>query len=355
MTGGFGALTRADLFDPTTNTWAPAAELPARYAGHRAERLADGRVFIYGGAYLAMGAQSHAAVWDPGTDTWIGGRIQEYVDGRKGHTASRLPDGRVLLAGGDRRARGKVYDPRASSPNVSYAVYLQQSNFRQCHQRYRHTATALPDGSVLIAGGSQSSRILSETERFVPGVDHFERAAAMAFERTAHTASALPDGRVVVVGGYGRLSVDAPDDGRCAAPSPAPAPAPAPIVVAAPRLVQVPKARRPPARPLATVELYDPLTDSWTPGPPLWSVRAGHTASVLDDGRVLIAGGQGPSGPSATLWLLDSDAARWKRLPDMAFFRTSHTATALHDGRVLIVGGTAHRARIVAAELWPGT
>jgi N-acetylneuraminic acid mutarotase len=68
--------------------------------------------------------------------------------------------------------------------------------------------------------------------------------------------------------------------------------------------------------------------------------RSGHTATLLDDGRVLIVGGSGDHGSLATAWRYDPAASRWIRAANMSVARSGHTATRLLDGRVLVVGGS---------------
>lgn len=125
--------------------------------------------------------------------------------------------------------------------------------------RSQHTATLLPNGHVLITGGVQSSslasgRVLATTERYDPVSGRFAPTANMTTTRRLHTATLLPDGRVLIVGGYG--------GGDSAWGSP-----------------------------LASAELYDPSTDSFTKTGDLTTARGGHTAVLLSSGQVLIVGG----------------------------------------------------------------
>ena len=180
--------------------------------------------------------------------------------------------------------------------------------------RDQFTATLLADGKVLIAGGVADVTVAgsasADTEIFDPTTGRFARGPAMSVGRAGQTATLLRDGRVLVAGGYGQLG----------------------------------------NRAKASVELYDPLTNEWTAGSPMTHGRAGHVAALLPDGRVLVVGGASfpaigisPHGlapatlppeiynPNTDTW---SDAAmgRWDRPVDP-------TATVLQDGRVLVVGG----------------
>lgn len=144
-------------------------------------------------------------------------------------------------------------------------------------------------------------------------------AGALAVARTHHTATLLKDGRVLVAGGRAA-------DGLST---------------------------------LASVEFYEPKKGTWQLGPPMQVGRSHHAATLLDDGRVLVTGGtthQAAEGGHrfvalASAELFDPVKNAWTRVADMAEARNGHTATLLDDGTVLVVGGAREqRAHLASVE-----
>ncbi|WP_437806597.1 kelch repeat-containing protein [Sorangium sp. So ce1078] len=181
-----------------------------------------------------------------------------------------------------------------------------------------HTATLLGDGRILIAGG-EGPAPLAEVELYDPITDSWTAAAAMNNARTGHTATVLGDGRVLVAGGQWEPEWDGDR-----------------------------------TDPIDSVELYDPITDSWTAAAPLRSARHHHTATLLDDGRVLVVGGSGYGGISLdSAEVYDPATDSWTAAAPMLTVRTHHTATLLGDGQVLVAGGSGEGdSDLYSAELY---
>lgn len=169
--------------------------------------------------------------------------------------------------------------------------------------RSSHSATALPDGRVLVAGGFVTAGSPDGAELYDPASSRFEPLPPMRTTRHSHTATLLPDGRVLLTGGYG-----------------------------------------PGGTTLASAELFDPRTREFTSAGALTEPRADHVAVLLNDGRVLIVGGLGPGWTFlATAELYDPGTGQSTRTGAMATARESHVGVRLNDGRVLVIGG--HRGR----------
>ncbi len=241
----------------------------------------------------------------PSGTTGLWSRAASLATGREEHTATLLPNGRVLVAGGT-DGRGKVlasavlYDPvrdRWTSAGSMAAT------------RIGHTATLLPSGKVLVAGGLVlpfPAPSLASTELYDPATNRWSSAAPMIESRTRQTATLLRDGRVLIVGG---LTVMLQDGGLF------------------------------PSQ-LTSAEIYDPKADRWSPTAPTDEHRLGHTATLLPDGRVLVAGGQADSGTFLkSTEIYDPIQDRWISAAPMAAARFGHVATLLADGDVLVAGG----------------
>ena len=226
------------------------------------------------------------------------------LTGRQIHTATVLLDGRVLVAGGytdieTALSSAELYDPASSrfSPTGSLAA-----------ARGEHTATRLADGRVLITGGGPASwvspvgRYLASAELYDPATGTFSPTGSMSSTREDQTATLLSDGRVLIAGG---------DDAGSHA--------------------------------VASAELYDPTTGTFSPTGPMTTARGFHTATLLEDGRVLMVGGDNAawsSGPFlASAELYDPTTGTFTATGSLAVGRQYHTATRLSDGRVLITGG----------------
>jgi hypothetical protein len=336
---------------------------------HTATLLADGRVLIYGGERDGLFLRD-AEIWDPASGSWIYDQRATFAAMAK-HTATLLADGRVLIAGGwesvGHLENCHIFDLARPSPNGPIQL---GDGPRMCESRDDHTASLLPDGSVLVAGGIGSTYPMSASERFVPGVERWIPAPSMFWTRKGHTASTLPDGRILVTGGIGRRERE-PGSRHDCTPRPA-----IPVVPFAPRPALPAPAPHPPSlapapQPyvedvvLPTAEIYDPRTDSWMEIAPMHFGRVEHAAASLPDGRVLVSGGIIPgsrgyrdvSGPdiiagmeSAEVW--DPATNLWTLQPPMAVRRIHHTETALPDGRVLVVGG-GELNRDSPIEIWP--
>lgn len=142
---------RAEIYDPATDTWTPTEDMATERGEPKAVLLSDGRVLVTGDKSLDFRAVTgKAETYDPDTGAWSS--IEDMSKTSTGHTLTLLPDGRVLAAGGvhpTNRHFGaysttEIFDPAANSwspgPELS-------------EPRIHHSATLMPDGRVLLIGG----------------------------------------------------------------------------------------------------------------------------------------------------------------------------------------------------------
>jgi hypothetical protein len=170
--------------------------------------------------------------------------------------------------------------------------------------RANQAAAELTDGRVLICGGTVNGNVggvLASAEVFDPATQKFSATGSMSVARMGQTATVLQSGKVLIVGGQRNIGF------RTA---------------------------------LASAEIYDPSTGAFTSTAPMSAAREGHTATLLRDGRVLVAGGS--SNGTVTIdsaEIYDPSAGRWISAGHMTVPREAHVAVLLGSGKVLIAGG----------------
>jgi hypothetical protein len=256
-------------------------------------------------ALIILGlALSRPCLATPGT--WA--LLNNMSQGRQRHTATLLPSGQVLLAGGDywNNSMGE-YSTLSSvelyQPDAPYwSAWINMSNARMRYARSEHTATLLPNGKVLVVGGlyaylpyAQGETNLNQAEIFDPETYTWRDTGSMAFYRAHHTSTLLPNGKVLVTGGrYDELQN------------------------------------------LASAEIYDPALETWSGINAMSTPRAGHTATLLPNGKVLVTGGEKSKGwPLNSAELYDPASGQWSSAGTMTWDHCYHTATLLRIGKVL--------------------
>ncbi len=251
VVGGYnsGYLRSAEIYDPATCQWTPSQPLFNHGILNATAVLTDGRVLVTGGN--STNAPSTAVeIFDPTTDTWHAAAPLSI--GRNGHAAILLNDGWVLVLGGNGDVAvlvAEIYDPATDAWMPTGPMNAKSSWF---------TSALLPDGRVLAAGGINPAggEMYETTEIYDPATGEWTLTAPLVPARCGHAGVVLPDGRVLVTGG-GQQHCQPGNE----------------------------------AVPLTDVQIYDYESATWSALPPLHLSRAKHTATLLPDGRVFVAGG----------------------------------------------------------------
>ena len=266
---------------------------------HTATLLPNGKVLVAGG-YNGPALLS-AELYDPATGIWtatgsMGGQ-------HAAHTATLLPDGQVLVAGGfdlsSALRSAELYNPATGTWTFTDSLGTA---------RFDHTATLLPNGQVLVASGTDSDfRALRSAELYNPATGIWVTTGNLVVARGRHTATLLGNGEVVVAGGFNGLS---------------------------------------------SAELYDPAIGVWSATDSMETARFGQTATLLPSGQVLVAGGFNfDDSYLASAERYDPASETWSPTGSMNVARTSHTETLLPNGEVLVAGGT-NGVPLKSAELY---
>ena len=222
--------------------------------------------------------------------------------------------------------------------------------------RAAHTATKLRDGSVLIAGGFGLGETNERTmELFVPSRSAFEAAGALDVPRYSHTATLLDDGRVLIAGGYTNgaeriATAVLYDPARRAVTSTGSMLAPRADQTAvrlADGRVLIVGGTGPGTSFLASAEIYDPQTGAFSATGTMREPREANTLTLLRDGRVLVAGGHHGRSPNtivlATAEVFDPRSGAFAVTGPMAIKRHKHDAVLLEDGTVAVLAGADER------------
>jgi hypothetical protein len=294
---GFGACcsSSARIYDPITDMWASGGSWTFGLQEHTATLLADGRVLVAGGDGNGP-VLRNAEVYDPAANSWSA--VAMMANGRLAHTATLLPSGKVLVAGGP--ATAELYDPVANAWSAAGTLSLARRN---------PSATLLPNGKVLVTGGGNGAAVESVTsaEIYDPVANSWSQAGHMATARQGHAATLLSNGTVLVAGGYNST---------------------------------VPGGR------LTSAEIYNPVTNTWSPAASMAIARSNHTATTLAGGRILVVGGNENSHITTTSEIYDPGSNSWSPAPNLVGYHLDHTATRLPSGAVLIVGGNTWTAEL---------
>ncbi len=298
-TNGDTTLSSTSLYDPPTSSWLAAASLNGARQRHTATLLPDGKVLVAGGT-AGSSVLATVELYDRSSATWI--NTGTLNTSRYDHTATLLANGNVLVTGGVRPGTLGVPAYVSSAELYSPASGLWTATTRLITARHYHTATLLLNGKVLVTGGANANNnYLGTSELYDPSTGTWTATGSLVTPRELHTATLLPDGRVLVAGG----NDDANGQGIL----------------------------------LSSVEIYNPATGTWSAGPSLGTARAGHSATLMPDGRVLVYAGAGNGNTYLTnAELYDPSIGKWTAAGSNSA-RSRHTATLLPNGRVLAVGG----------------
>jgi hypothetical protein len=299
----------AEIFDTSTSTFASAGRMATTRFAPLVTMLADGRVLIaggYGGQYTTY-ADGSTSTYSPLTTTEIydpvSGRFSDgpsmpqiHVNG----TATLLSDGRVLIAGG-------LKNVGMGAPTTDTAELLDAAATKftavgfMATQRAGHTATLLSDGTVLMVGGWKGHPADDWefyplfAELFDPSLGTFKTTGSMSAARSGHMAFLISGNAVLVFGGTGGSSPYA--------------------------------------------EIYHVAARGFTPFSMPQQPQVASTVTQLRDGQLLFLGGQIGNDPVDTAVLLNPVTGTTVSTVSLKAPRAGHTATLLDDGRVLVIGG----------------
>jgi hypothetical protein len=320
-----GVLSSAEIYDPNARTFTPTGSMMVPRTGQTITMLRDGRVLLTGGDQNAgfRSQLASAEIYDPGSGTFTA--TGSMSTPREGHTATMLRDGRVLIAGGSPNGiqttgSAEIYDPASGA--FSNTGHLNQP-------RVAHVAALLGTGKVLIAGGGRGGMpggyISYDTaEMYDPATRTFTAMSAhMKSDRVGAAAVKLNDGRVLIVGGKSGRRMTS-------------------------RLSNIAS-----FTPLNTAEIYDPEANAFIRTGDMNAPHYLATATMLDDGNVLVVGGWLVQGPIVVgmhdAEVYQPETNRFYQAGRTNVARLTNTATLLNDGEVLIAGGVADKALITAS------
>ncbi|MFA4795850.1 Kelch repeat-containing protein [Leptospira kirschneri] len=263
--------------------------------------LKDGRIAFIGGEASANPISNRMEIFNPDQMVWNQGPSLNY--GREFHTSTLLTNGNILVAGGydniDLIATAERFDLLTNT--WSYIAPMNQ-------QRAVHKAVLLSDGRVLVTGGNLNQVAANGAEFYNPNQNTWTQTGVMnSFRSLGLTLTLLNDGRALVVGGFGVSGIGVSEN-------------------------------------LSSVEIFDPNTNQWALRAPLNQPRYAHSAVLLSDGRVLVAGGMYMGSGNSISYLdsmeiYDPAANAWKLLK-MPVSRSEFTLERISDGSILFIGGT---------------
>ncbi|HKE24386.1 MAG TPA: kelch repeat-containing protein [Bryobacteraceae bacterium] len=301
IAGGAGDAS-AEIYDPATGAFTATGSMSTPRYGATATLLGDGRVLMVGGNPAPGPALQSAELYDPASGVFTGAGNLTYP--RTGHTAIRLASGKVLIVGGydtfgEDVAVAELYDPDTGNftPTASFAqntgcdfcppsvlladgrTLFSATNPAQLYDPatasfsmtgaqpydawgvidYHNAATLLMNGEVLLAGGEDDFGRKSSAELYGASTGAFSATGSLLSPRSGHSLTLLPDRKALAAGG----ETDTCTGGLCIF-----------------------------AGTLATAELYDPASGAFTATASMTAAREDHTATLLNDGRILLAGGE---------------------------------------------------------------
>jgi photosystem II stability/assembly factor-like uncharacterized protein len=318
----------AEIYDPATETWSLTGSLNTARSFHTTTLLANGKLLVAGGDNCAtsQGPCSYlnsSELYDPATGTWSG--TGSLNSARSSQTATLLQNGKVLVVGGPFlcNQNGDCDDPQnAELYDAAAGVWINTNK----PGIFVHTATVLPNGKILLVAEGDFA------ELYDPATGTFDVTAKPNTERRSYTITLLPNGKVLLAAGsvYNTPAIlntaELYDPGSTSTPGPSATPSPTPSPTASPTPSTSPTP--PPMAPASWI-----ITGNLNAG------RDNHTATRLQNGKVLVAGGNSSNGPLKSAELYDPAIGAWSNTGSLNTDRAFSTATLLSNGKVLVAGG----------------